>query len=993
MADTSLGNMFVSFYADTTKLQEGISQAKSLLSDFGSSALGMCDDLASRFGNIGSPAIDTSEITSGLDEVASAAIVSSDAIAEVGDASDTTSEKIVEASAATTGFKDSLALIGSATTQLAQNIGGVLVGRLSILGNGIADIGIKMGNAASGPINNLIGRIQNLSSTIGGVASSAFDAFSSRVQDISSTIGGVASSAFDKFSSGVQDIASKVNDAVSGPLNAFSNGVQQVASNISDAASNALDKFTTSIQRINSTINDAVSGPLNAFKSGIQDISSKVSDAVSGPLNNFTSGVQDIASKVNSAVSGPFNSFISSIQSFASDIEAAASGPLADLISGIRSLSSNLSEAASGPLNSFKQGMSDMGSSMGGMFQQVLTGSGRMEGLKTGFSSVVSGAQSFVGGIMNAGSSVMDFVGNLGFGIMNLQIIGQTAMSTAEQLLGPAESAETMETAFDTLMGSTKAATDELNKLDAFASKTPFKTMEIDQAASQLIGFGVNAKDVIPDLTSIGDALSAVGKGSAANLGQIVNIFGKMQTSGKLTGQDMQQFSADGINAWGILEKQTGKTQAQLEQMISAGLFPAKDAMAALTKGIEANPLYAGGMAKQSATMAGLLSTLKSNWDQMLASFGSPILKGLEPIVSNIGNALSSQGFKDFGSNVGKKVADAFKSIGDFVTKNDIGGKIQELGKNLSGFFSNPDIKTFAKEVGVDLVNGFKNFMNAVSSPEFGTFIKDVGAFVTGSLIDLYNGIKNVGQAVINTTNFFKDHKLAMDALVSVLSAVGIIIASILIPAFIGWAIAMGGVVIEALILAAPFILVGIIIAAVIFGIILAVQHWGDIVKWLQGVWGGLVGFFGGIMDGIVGAFRTGINWLIDQINGFISGINSINVAGFSVHIPLIPHLASGIENFTGGLALVGEKGPELVNLPKGSSVLNHDKTASAFSGMNNNFKYPSMAGQASYSPQIIVQVHNDKPAPIYIDGHELTNRMAPHMANMIRLKGDVRSR
>ena len=49
--------------------------------------------------------------------------------------------------------------------------------------------------------------------------------------------------------------------------------------------------------------------------------------------------------------------------------------------------------------------------------------------------------------------------------------------------------------------------------------------------------------------------------------------------------------------------------------MISGGLLPAKDAMSMLTKGIEANPLYAGGMAKQSATTAGLLSTLASNWN------------------------------------------------------------------------------------------------------------------------------------------------------------------------------------------------------------------------------------------------------------------------------------------------------------------------------------------------------------------------------------------
>lgn len=36
----------------------------------------------------------------------------------------------------------------------------------------------------------------------------------------------------------------------------------------------------------------------------------------------------------------------------------------------------------------------------------------------------------------------------------------------------------------------------------------------------------------------------------------------------------------------------------------------------------------------------------------------------------------------------------------------------------------------------------------------------------------------------------------------------------------------------------------------------------------------------------------------------------------------LIPGFAGGVDNFRGGLAMVGERGPELVNLPRGSSVI-----------------------------------------------------------------------
>lgn len=48
---------------------------------------------------------------------------------------------------------------------------------------------------------------------------------------------------------------------------------------------------------------------------------------------------------------------------------------------------------------------------------------------------------------------------------------------------------------------------------------------------------------------------------------------------------------------------------------------------------------------------------------------------------------------------------------------------------------------------------------------------------------------------------------------------------------------------------------------------------------------------------------------------------------------------ASGVNNFSGGLALVGEKGPELVNLPSGSDVFTNNRTNQILSANNNNDK------------------------------------------------------
>jgi phage-related protein len=103
-------------------------------------------------------------------------------------------------------------------------------------------------------------------------------------------------------------------------------------------------------------------------------------------------------------------------------------------------------------------------------------------------------------------------------------------------------------------------------------------------------------------------------------------------------------------------------------------------------------------------------------------------------------------------------------------------------------------------------------------------------------------------------------------------------------------------------------------------------------------VWSAMGDFFGGIWDNIDETFRGGINVLIGLINGFFGFLNNIHIDIPSVTIPgidatigggsidpfnigLIPELWRGTRGWGGGLALVGEQGPELVAMPQGSNV------------------------------------------------------------------------
>lgn len=91
----------------------------------------------------------------------------------------------------------------------------------------------------------------------------------------------------------------------------------------------------------------------------------------------------------------------------------------------------------------------------------------------------------------------------------------------------------------------------------------------------------------------------------------------------------------------------------------------------------------------------------------------------------------------------------------------------------------------------------------------------------------------------------------------------------------------------------------------------------------LETIIGGLVGLPGRVADIVRDAFA---NLKIDIGPFHITG------AGVTVDLPKIdvPHFATGVVGFSGGLAVVGERGPELLRLPRGSDIIPNGRAAIA---------------------------------------------------------------
>lgn len=101
---------------------------------------------------------------------------------------------------------------------------------------------------------------------------------------------------------------------------------------------------------------------------------------------------------------------------------------------------------------------------------------------------------------------------------------------------------------------------------------------------------------------------------------------------------------------------------------------------------------------------------------------------------------------------------------------------------------------------------------------------------------------------------------------------------------------------------------------------------WDGLGKAWNSVWNGLGSIVRGVWEGIVGFIRGYVNNIIRLINGIIDGVNSVGGAigdaiGVNLRIPRIPMLADGGTITRSGSVIVGERGPELLSLPRGASV------------------------------------------------------------------------
>lgn len=200
--------------------------------------------------------------------------------------------------------------------------------------------------------------------------------------------------------------------------------------------------------------------------------------------------------------------------------------------------------------------------------------------------------------------------------------IGAGLVSLARTGIEAAMSMESLNAQFTVMAGSAERASQLIQEISDFAKATPFSKMGLADAGKTLMAFGMQAENVVPTLKMLGDVAGA----DQNKLKGLALVFGQIQSTGRLMGQDLLQLINQGFNPLTVLSKQTGLSMKDLKDAMEKGAISADMVTAAFRIATSEGGMFYQNLLKQSETLAGRLSTLKDNFVTALQNMAEAFL-------------------------------------------------------------------------------------------------------------------------------------------------------------------------------------------------------------------------------------------------------------------------------------------------------------------------------------------------------------------------------
>lgn len=511
-----------------------------------------------------------------------------------------------------------------------------------------------------------------------------------------------------------------------------------------------------------------------------------------------------------------------------------------------------------------------------------------------GFNVLKNATVSLAQGFVTVGKAALDAANTI-IDKMNKAVMGLTASATAVVAgLGKIgleynNQMEKYVTNFTTLLGSTEAAAKKVEELKQMAAKTPFGMEDLAQATQTLLSFGVAADKTKPILQALGD----VSLGNKERFQQLALAFGQVSSSGKLTGQDLNQMINAGFNPLNEISKRTGESMEQLRDRMSKGAISAKEVEQAFMDATSAGGQFAGGMEAASKTTEGLFSTLKDNAKALVGEVFQPISNTIKsdllPAVIGYIDQLTNE-FRT------KGLTGLVNAAGDII--DQIMAKVQSGGpKIVSGAFeiinqviarltqSMPQMVKVGGELIDSIMNGLRNTL-----PKLGPIAAEIAPLVVKTITQYRTTLLKSGIDIIVAIveGISKDMPNIVKTMAEGLDDVLKTITSNL-PRFLKAA----GEIIEQMVKGLLDNMPKIVEA--ITTIINALVNW--IAEHLDLIIQAAVKIMGALVNGLINSIPTLIANLPKIVSAIVNGVLAARAELFNVGINLIKGLWEGIKS------------------------------------------------------------------------------------------------
>ena len=208
--------------------------------------------------------------------------------------------------------------------------------------------------------------------------------------------------------------------------------------------------------------------------------------------------------------------------------------------------------------------------------------------------------------VEESSSDIVQSFGNIGKAVAGLAV---TAMlkSWVTDLITVRGEFQQLEIAFSTMLGSGEKARDLMGQLVNTAATTPFDLQGVANSAKQLLAYGESADTVNDTLVRLGNIAS----GLSIPLNDLTMLYGTTMVQGRLFTQDVRQFMGRGIPLVQELAKELGKTETEINNMVTAGQIGFPEVQKVIENLTNEGGMFFGLMEEQSKSLTGQISNLE----------------------------------------------------------------------------------------------------------------------------------------------------------------------------------------------------------------------------------------------------------------------------------------------------------------------------------------------------------------------------------------------